>query len=85
MTPQKKIIITQESIHSENLKKGRCAHGIPWYHAETECGWCRVTALQQQENAVNYMHPVEEGQQKKDEIQPTVLVKRLNGRPGSLN
>jgi hypothetical protein len=87
MAPQKKITITpQESVYSKNLKKGHCTHGIPWYHAETDCGWCRVTTLQQKENAVNYINLVEQGQQvKKEEIQPTVFVKRLNGRSGSLN
>ena len=86
MVPQKKIVAPQESIHSKNLKKGRCPHGVPWYHAETECGWCRVATLQQEENAVNYINLVEEGQQVNEEkIQPTVFVKRLNGRSGSLN
>ncbi len=84
MTSKKKP--HRESIYEKNLKKGRCPHGVPWYHAETECGWCRVAEMQKNEETsqtVNFIcHAAEEEEVK---TEPTIKVQRLNGWSGSLN
>ena len=78
----------QETIYAKNLKKGRCSHGVPWYHAETECGWCRVDAMKQNETSVNFVHVAQrEAPKIEEEVDtlPTVKVKPLNGWYESLN
>src|SRR5215212_3706592 len=59
-TKMKTPIQKQDSIYTKNLKKGRCPHGIPWYHAESECGWCRVNAMKTSNNvSVNHVNVIQ--------------------------